>query len=309
MGLSGFYKLLQKHGHVAVPVTKAMLYGKRVAIDGKQLVYKYAYCVDMGGDVVQETTRQISLLIERLLHTDGASQVIFVMDGKCIPKEKMPVLQNRATAKRKLQDRTDSLERSSKQQKTDGNSVPDKVLEQLDKMKRASRGVCSSDCTSIVQALEASGFDTYTSVEEADFALGWLARHDKVDYVISDDADLIVSGCSIVRGYPTLPLLYTPEAVSTALCVSADQLLELATLLKCDYVPGMRLYGPISALAGIKKFGTVEAILDNFSEQQKLKHVMPCATKAEYTAKLKRARELMSNYEPDAGALAIKMNL
>jgi 5'-3' exonuclease len=111
-------------------------------------------------------------------------------------------------------------------------------------------------------------------VSEADFLLVLLSEQGKCQAVVTEDADILVAGAlHTIRNF--IELVMDDQKRRT--CQQYDRiqvidvldfkhqpetsLLELASILHCDYQLPIRGLGPVNALRYIQKYGTVKAFL------------------------------------------------
>lgn len=118
--------------------------------------------------------------------------------------------------------------------------------------------------------LEEMGILCVKSEEESDFVLAHLYRQGIVNYVFSEDSDLLTFGIkSLVRGlgdyfYSADKFLseYNLTEILDELELTMDQFIEMCVLAKSDYTPvGVDRIGCDSAHVVIKKYGTIKTYL------------------------------------------------
>jgi 5'-3' exonuclease len=341
MGLKGFYKLVKRTGYVPSPCTDFT--DKVMAVDGKAMAYSLGYSVDVGADVATSVSERIGKFMDVLVNDMGAQDVIFVVDGNSVPKEKLPTLLKRSNDRKRLRERTEEMHEIVKKQKEAADIKKDEDIEQkpndtteadadqvlvipeptfeevkLDKLKRAERGVTSADMRRIVEMLVTQGRTTFVCREEADFGLSWLSMHGHIDYVVADDADLLVSGCkNLVRGLyryvmavhyknddVVMAQLYEAKGIREAMKLTADEMLQLACLLNCDYMSGIGKVGPVTALKGIQEHKSVKAFVESWTDKEKQKYKLPCADSDTYCQQVMTTCNLLCAHHPDAETMA-----
>jgi 5'-3' exonuclease len=290
MGLSNFYKLLKKKGYTGDDVYSFK--GSTIAVDARNLCYRYAYGVELGGDVAAGVVDSITRCVKKLVDVHGASRVILVFDSNTsasTPKAKKETLAKRSKSRKRQRENLEIKLESHKRQKTTSIEDDDKI----DRMHRACRGMSREDYTSIINALrqqeeeESDGgisrMTVFVACGEADNALCWLSENNVSDYTVSDDADLLISGCSnVVRNMTSFLYSGDPAKVFSATKVrdvvelkDEVEMLQFGCLLSCDYCPGIRNVGPVAALKGIKAHSTVSAFIDAWNEKQRMRFKFP----------------------------------
>ena len=286
MGLTGFYQLLKKQGYVPSDVCLEKLRGTTIALDGDFVLYVALHGYTHGITVTAiELARHISKWLD--LAKQAGIQTIFVTTGGPTPQEKSfcNILRKRKRDRQK--ERIDELEMRL-------TSLVDDIGEEIclrDKICRlrdSNRCISSIMSKDVVEILLCQGFNCIRAKSEADFMLVMLSEQKRCDYVATDDADIIVSGAEhVLRGF--IQMLTGSNAVGRVFCrseimvclkLTSDSLLELGTLLSCDYQPAIKNVGPVTAFNMMKKYGSVDKFLqsDVFDEQtksKKRKYVLP----------------------------------
>ena len=268
MGLTGFYPLLRANGYAPTEITAEALRGRTVAIDGDAMLYRALHGYTTGAPSATELTACIARWLQRAAEL-GVS-VIFVVTGGPAPPEKERCCGKRRKRRRDAQlARADALEASLAGVTCPGTTVD--TLDRAARLRDSARCIVSGTRSAVVRALREAGFVCREAVSEADMLLVQLAERSECHLVAADDADLLVSGAPrLLRGLGSLlagddatrPLrLYERGAILASLGIDADQLLQLGTLLACDYQPPIHNVGPKTALRVIKRHGSIAAFL------------------------------------------------
>ena len=330
MGLKDFYKILKRAEYA--PKAVGSLRGKRFVLDGKALFYRYVYGVSMEDNLADGIVCRVDRLLQQM-KVMGAKMVILACDGKKVPQEKKPTLAARSDARQKSKRRAEVFEIFCKRQKTEGGTVvaedgkvtqltPEKKQKQdednitlLEKKQRQSRSLSSADVDTILDGLRKCGHDVFVAEEEADFAMSWLSQNELVDYVVADDADLLVSCKNVIRGLPAFvldtrnvapePLVYDHDDILVALDMSKEQLTQLACILGCDYQPSICKVGSVTAVKAIHKYGTVKKFIESWTPKERAKFTLP-STPESYCSQVCRSSELLTCHWPDKDALTMR---
>lgn len=283
MGLTGFYPLLKTHGcYTPSTVSLADLDGKTVAIDGDFMMYIALHGYTTGTVV---TAGEIAAPIMRWLERARVAgiQTIFVTTGGPSPLEKQAHCGVLRTLKRARQnERIEELRTSLASAVARDDDIGRELYlrDQIDRLQNTVRCISATMSKSVVEILVGTGWNCMSAKSEADFLLVLLSEDHKCDYVATDDADIIVAGAEhVLRGF--VRLLTDPTAVGTVFCrstimtclqLTSAALLQLGSLLACDYQPPITNVGPVTAFRMIQKYGTV----DNFLRSE----AFTCETKS-----------------------------
>jgi len=188
-----------------------------------------------------------------------------------------------------------------------------KELEELEQQKetkqRQTWSITPALRAAIVNGLRLAGCICIEASAEADPLMAELCRQKIADAVATDDADMFALGVDVVirdlgkhmQGYAPLRA-FDRAAVLRGLKLDQGGLVELALLLDCDYIDGLPGIGPVRALEGIRKHGTVDRFVARFTKKQKLKHPAPDG----YTEQLVGARRLFTQYPVEEDIDAIR---
>jgi len=312
MGLTGFYQLLQSKGcYAPVEICLDHLRGKTVAIDGDFVMYTALHGYTTGADVTPiELAAQITQWLG--LAKSAGIQTIFVTTGGEPPMEK----QTHCSVLRKR--KRDHQQVSIDVMKDQLTSIVDDIGEEMhlrDKIYRLEntiRRITSDMSRSVMNILIDEGWNCMFAKSEADFMLVMLSEDHLCDYVATDDADIIVAGAEhVLRGF--MRMLTDKMAVGRVFCrsdilaclhMTSEALLELGSLLACDYQPPITNVGPVTAFRMIQKYGSVRAFIhsdlfDMETKNKKRKFILPAGMTADaYIARSSRSVDIFRS-RPD----------
>ena len=100
---------------------------------------------------------------------------------------------------------------------------------------------------------------------EAEAQAAHMAQSHSLDYVVSDDYDVLLYGAPLtIRQFTSKgnPECMDFEATLEKHAITWEQLVEIAILCGTDYNEGIYGVGPKTALAEIKEYGDLEAVLE-----------------------------------------------
>jgi 5'-3' exonuclease len=319
MGLTGFYRLLEKQGHYTPDkVHLHDLKDKTIALDGDFFIYKAMHGSTTGTDFTPMDIGNRILTWLRVAETAGI-HTIFVTTGGTVPVEKKNHCEVLRKRKRKQQEvRIQALE---EQLLCPPVEVGEDLMlrDRLCRMRDGIRRVDRTLSTDVVKYIQSHGFDCRVAVSEADFLLVLLSEDGSCDYVATDDADIIVSGAhcvirdlaNVLMNVTKMARVFCRKDILTHLKLTSAEFVQLGVLLSCDYQPPLKNVGPVTALRMIREFGTVESFLasDTFqgmTKQKKRKYNVPeTMTMGEYVLSSQRSVEIMTS-RPDLRSIEME---
>lgn len=198
---------------------------KIFAIDTSLYMYKYVYSYE---NYLMGFLNQISKLLNHNIIP------IYVFEGTP-PEEKNDVIQMRYEKRNKLKERIASLEDLIKK------SNNDKEIEELqNEINRLGKQIIQIKKTMVEllkELLDILNIKYIDSIGESDSMCAYLYKNKYIDAVISDDMDILVSGCNyMIKFEKKNVVLYNLEFVLDQLKLNYERFVELCVLFGCDYV-------------------------------------------------------------------------
>jgi exonuclease-1 len=182
-------------------------------------------------------------------------QVILVFDGLPYPS-KQPTTQKRAERRAKYKKRGDEL------------LIQGQIIDAM-KCFRQCTSISRANVHEIIHALHGrEGIEIIEAPYEADAQLAYLSRNGLIEYIITEDSDLIVYGCVKI----IFKLKLNGDCVyynknDLQLPIAFDDFRKLCILAGCDYLPGgLKGIGIKKGLKLLQKT-TIDEILANSSEE------------------------------------------
>jgi 5'-3' exonuclease len=112
------------------------------------------------------------------------------------------------------------------------------------------------------------GVPYINSPAESDAMCAYLVKNRQVDVVFSEDTDMLPLRCtSFVCGFDNERAVLTEYNIGNVLAtleLTYEQFVDLCILLGCDYADKIGQIGPKKALPLIKKYNTIENIIDEY---------------------------------------------
>lgn len=314
MGVDGFYPWAESTGFSPLPIYLDR--NKDYIVDVKLFMYKYAYGVGTGAvDVAAGIARGI------MNAARGFRHLTFVNDGKL--KEDHPKQETlherkevREKAKQSVKRRFAELEeeieaekewkkqqiakqgQSEEEQDVDCQASEEigmtlQEAEELELKQRGARGVSTEVSYQVLEILRQHGYHCIQCEEEE--ADSFIVKH-AFEYnggVLSDDSDLLVSGCDLIRGFGSMSCrLYKIDDILARAKITLRQLQEMACLAGCDYVKGgVRGIGMKTAHALIQRYKSLERMKVRMNPKERAKYT---TFNDEFMKKANRALEIFS---------------
>jgi exonuclease-1 len=250
MGIKGLLKALSKNGTIEEGVNISRI-GKRVAIDGSCWLHRYGKMFSKG--IVLEDERCYQSLVRviyaktRNLFSQNIDELIIVFDGGRLPmKEETHSIRTL----RRLEAKEEGMKALRSGRFADARNHFNNALQfSFDLVSYVVRKLNSAYDYS-PEILEHKKFLAMIAPYEADAQLAYLDRLNLVDFIISEDSDLIVFGCRKVlyklnfsTGYGDL-YDYIKLFMNTFEKFSMTMLRRMCILSGCDYIsnlPGIGL--------------------------------------------------------------------
>ena len=279
MGLSGFYRLL-KHKNVQYTptiVTLADLVGSTIAIDGDALLYSIMYSTTVLNSCdticIKELTAGVVKTLKKMIRLN--INPLFVISGDCDVPEKAQCTQKRRCTRDNMLQKANIIQTQIDEYTRKDGILPSDYIEiaELKKQCRSltlnSRYITRTSANTVFELVKEEVGSMYCmrAKSEADFLLMLLSEKGDCDYVSTDDADIIVAGANTtLRGLSSIlyggeGTVYCRKMILQHCKLKSKQLVELGTLLSCDYQPSLRSVGPVTALRILQKYGSVEKFL------------------------------------------------
>ncbi|KAI5170650.1 exonuclease 1 [Nematocida sp. LUAm3] len=265
MGVPGLLPMLKEHLE-DIPVDT--LRDSTVGVDGSSWMYKavsmYAVETYLQPDSDGTINLCVSYIIKKcksLMHS--GIRLYFVFDGEEHPMKKET---NERRKRRKEEAKRKVEEFLLRGRRTEAYAMMSRCLT-----------VSSKFLTALITELDDRSIPYIRAPYEADPQLAYLERIGVIEYIATEDSDLIVYGSNKVlfklnenRG---VAQLYNREKILSscdrAISVLIRSIKEIVSLSGCDYTEGIKKIGLISANKLIMAHGTAERVIDFLSRRSK----------------------------------------
>jgi flap endonuclease-1 len=285
MGIKNLTSFLLEHCPNAIKQTQLFeLRGKKVAIDVSIFLYRYKY---KGNKLIFKFFEQIN----RLRMNDITP--IYIFDG--IPDElKKDTINNR---KNKLLDKKNKID-ALKKELEDNNDVS-KVSEiqyKINNMDNKIISVTKEDIYNVKYLFDLLNIKHVQAQGEADLLCSKLCSTNVVDFVISEDMDLLTSGTKLlVRDfniYNNKITLFNLNMILEQLNITYDKWVELCIMLGCDYLKRINGVGPKKSFRYIKETGKIDDIVNDLKSKN-------INVDDKYLEDFEKSKQLFMNYNMD----------
>lgn len=258
MGIKNLIKIIQKYAPESIMYTTIDKYKNKIlAIDANNMIYKMVLGIRMNGYDIKNNNIIVTHLHSLLLKLKGFIKYnitpIFVFDGMP-PKIKEKTLQQRKEFK---------------------NFMKQKYYKAVTQDEKKKYYFMKSDITydEIVDCMELIklfGYTVIESLEEADSQLADLIKNNKVDYIVTDDMDILVFGGNKILKNFTVANKKKIQEINLDILkketnLTQSQIIDLGILLGCDYCPSIKGIGVVGAYNLIKKYNNLDKIFENES--------------------------------------------
>ena len=254
MGIKGLKTVIKEYFK---PVNFKELKGSKICIDTSIFMYKFRYVFDTDDFHILGFLHKTIELLELGLVP------VFVFDGKP-PDAKKDVLKKRSEQKNKLKERISILRETIDETIDDGiegEAVEIKTLEQITKLEKNLMNINPSHYSDIKELLGYIGIPFYESVSEAEETCAVLQKKGLVDYILTEDTDVLTfGGSNVIFKNGTNYSLAVLEDILTGLDFSYHEFIDFCILCGCDYTCTVPKVGPITALKFIREFKRIEDI-------------------------------------------------
>lgn len=273
MGIKNLMKVLNDHTPDSVQKIKLnQLRGKKIAIDTSIILYQYVIAIRSTGDDLKSPTNKstshiMGILIKTLNYLKMGIIPIHVFDGKP-PNLKMKILNDRSKIKKEAISKLLEIEEKSNNQ--DQTIILDQEtldLLEAEKIKLLKQSVSISriEMMEAYEIIQLLGVPAILAPEEADSQCAYLSINDMVDYIASEDMDLLTFGSKIILKNFMKDNMYEVklDKILELGNITMDQFIDICILLGCDYTDTIDGIGPKKAWELIVKYGSLENLISS----------------------------------------------
>jgi flap endonuclease-1 len=253
------------------------LRGSIIGVDFSLFLYRFIYNKN---NPVECFLRQVHLFFRNKILP------VYVIDGDA-PLEKRTTLDKRAQKRQKLYNNiADLLDKN-----TENNSptTSSRITSEITKLERRCVVFSQKQVQDILYFFELLGIPVIRENEEADFILAKLSATNKIDYILSDDSDVLAFGAKrVLKNFCIKEEkceIYTMSDILTNLGVTMHKFVDICILCGCDYTTKIRNMNCCKSLQLILLWGSIEEVAKNTEYDINLEQIQ-------------KARELFSKELP-----------
>ena len=255
MGIKNLTSFLLEHCPEAIRQSHLSDFkGSKCAIDVSIFLYRFKY---KGNKLIPKFFEQIN----RLRINDITP--IYIFDGPP-PEQKSDVINNRKNKLICKQNKIDELKKEINE-----TVDPIKINEIENKINLIDNKIISitkDDIYHVKYLFDLLNIKYIQANGEADLLCSNLCKNNIVEFVISEDMDLLTSGTKLlVRDFNinnNKITLYNLQTILTKLEISYEKWVELCIMFGCDYLKRINGIGPKKSLKYIKNYNTIIEIIN-----------------------------------------------
>lgn len=276
-------KVLMNNTPTAVmPITQTSLRGKKIAIDTSIIMYQYITAIRGSGDDLKgpddkSTSHILAILSKTLYYLKIGLIPIHVIDGKA-SELKMKILSDRTKIKKEALSKLLSMENDELNREIPLTDEEQALLEdERIKLLKKTVSVSRKEMLEAAEIAQLLGVPCIFAPEEADSQCAYLSRNDLVDYVASEDMDLLTFGTkTTIRNFLKKDMrMVTLDDILLEGDISMDQFIDLCILLGCDYTDTIDGIGQKKAWELIVKYKSIEQIIEKEKKIAENKYKLP----------------------------------
>lgn len=261
MGIAQLSKLIRENTKRAYRERPLAYYAnKKVVIDAPMAIYQFLIAIRSDDGVLgigeKTTSHLVGTFYRTISMVEAGLQPVFVFDGVA-PELKLGELLKRRGR------RETALEKYE-----EAREIGD--IEKMAMYEKRQAKVCAEHIEDCKALLELMGIPTIVAPSEAEAYCALLVKKKLADAVATEDMDALAFGAPVLLRNVTaskskkLPVReYNLAYVLEDLGLTQNEFIDLCILLGCDFCEGIRGVGPKTALALVKEFRSIDAIIEH----------------------------------------------
>ena len=187
---------------------------------------------------------------------------VYILDGKA-PSEKRNTIDKRNYKRDKIVENIQHLE--NKLMTETDYSQKMEYQKMIEKLKKKCVFFSDDLINKITHFFDLMGIPYIREQSESDWLLANLSKENLIDYVLSEDTDMLAFGAKkILRNFSIREesfLLYDLEHILSELDISQEQLVDICILCGCDYMKKLSGCNCHKSIGNIKKYKNIENYL------------------------------------------------
>ena len=236
-------------------ITFNKLRGSIIGVDFSLFLYRFIYNKN---NPIECFLRQINMFFRHNILP------VYVIDGES-PLEKQNTIDKRAQKRQKMYDNiADLLE---KQAENNSPNTKLRINSEIKKFEQRCVIFSQKQIQDILYFFELLGIPVIRENEEADFILAKLSAANKIDYILSDDSDVLVFGAKkVIKNFCIKEEkcdMYIIDEILEKLGITMNKFVDICILCGCDYTTKIRNMNCGKSLQLILKWGSIEEVMKN----------------------------------------------
>ena len=231
------------------------LRGSIIGVDFSLFLYRFVYNKN---NPIECFLRQVHMFFRYKILP------IYVIDGNA-PLEKQVTFDKRAQKRQKMYDLISDL--LDKQHENNSPTTSSRINSEITKLERRCVVFSQKQVQDILYFFELLGIPVIHENEEADFILAKLSAANKIDYILSDDSDVLVFGAKrVLKNFCIKEEkceLYDMDEILANLGVTMQKFVDICILCGCDYTTKIRNMNCCKSLQLILLWGSIEEVAKN----------------------------------------------
>jgi flap endonuclease-1 len=276
MGVRNLNKIIQSHAPSAhSPFKLANIQKKNIGIDAFLWLYELKFRMKNNRKPFRANfTEKIFPLV-----CQNPANIFFVFDGKPPPEKRETLDKRKEEKNRQL--------RRIEQQKNAASFLLNPVIQ-----------LTKNDISQYKQTIRSmKNMSIIFGKDEAEATLARLEQNNEIQYIFSNDTDILPLGSSYVFKKNNSWMLANVETLKRKLNMDQSQLIDLCIILGNDFNPGLRRVGPVTAIQLIREYHHLENIISGIKTNDAIKNYFPSneAALENQINRMKRTKQLFSH--------------
>ena len=227
----------------------------KIGIDFSLFLYRFIY---NNNNPIECFLRQIHLFFRHNILP------VYVIDGDA-PLEKRTTLEKRAQKRQKMYDDISRL--LDRQSDNNSPTTSSRINSEITKLEKRCVIFSQKQIQDLFYFFDILGIPVIRENEEADFILAKLSAVNKIDYILSDDSDVLAFGAKkVLKNFSITDekcQLYILDDILENIGVPFYKFIDICILCGCDYMTKIRNMNCSKSFQLITQYGSIEEVAKN----------------------------------------------
>lgn len=231
-----------------------------IAVDFSLFLYRFIYNQN---DPIECFIKQLTLFFRNNILP------VYVLDGTA-PTEKKNVIDKRISKRFKIKD---ELNKIIELRKNIINTLPNSINnigfldKEINRLEKKCVYFSKENIDNVLELFNLCGVPVIQENYESDWILAKLSENNIVDYVLSEDSDLLTFGTKkLLKNFSLTEetaIVYDMDNILKNLNINNDQFVDMCILCGCDYAPKIKTINCNKSYELIQKNYNIENIINN----------------------------------------------